>query len=73
MSKTIAVNVNGMISGFRLVTMQRDENHEKPATFPKGRKCDCCGCNLSIYNGQRFCAQCQNLDVRARKTKEAVL
>jgi hypothetical protein len=72
MAHTIAINENGRISGFRLVTMQRDEFHEKPPVYPKGRKCACCNCNLSVYNGDKYCAQCQNLDVRARKMKETV-
>jgi hypothetical protein len=70
MARTIAINANGMISGFRLVTVQRDEFHAKPLTYPKGRTCKCCGCTLSVYNSQKFCAQCQNLDVRARRVKE---
>lgn len=69
--RRIAINVNGMISGFHLETMQT-EHPEGPKTYPVGRKCQCCGCNLSIYNGYKYCAQCQDLDTRARKMRERV-
>ena len=65
MSKTIAINTNGMIYGHRTATMQRDENHRKPNTHPKGRRCKTCKCDLSIYNGSRYCSIHERYDARA--------
>jgi len=67
----IVINENGMISGFHLATIQRSENHPRPAVFPKGRKCESCGCRLSVYNrNKRFCAPCLDPGVRMRLIRE---